>query len=614
MGYYPFDSRNSLYRSHTGALAAGTPLRLRLLLHNDAKVESAYLSIIRDGENETVIKMENAEALEDYRFYDCTLTLDEGLYFYSFFYDSAYGRMFVTNTEHSLGTVSQEGVRWQQTVYQKDFSTPDWLKGGIIYQIFPDRFCRSGKGKTGVPEDRFLQEDWNAVPAFLQDGQPRSLGNDYYGGDLAGIESRLQYLSSLGVNCIYLNPIFEAHSNHRYNTANYLKIDSLLGDENDLKSLCESAKKLGIFVVLDGVFSHTGDDSIYFNKQGRYKDSGAYQSQNSPYYSWFNFRNWPHDYAAWWGVPSLPETNENDEGFSEFITGKNGVLTHWMDCGVKGWRLDVADELPDEFIDKIRATIKDKDSDAYLLGEVWEDATNKISYGNRRRFLRGAQLDSVMNYPLCNAIIDFVKGGNARNLIDLVLTQAENYPKPALDTLMNHLGSHDTARLLTRLGTDRCGDRCWQSGQKLSFDERCHAIKLLRLAVILQYTLPGVPSVFYGDEAGLEGYGDPFCRAAYPYGHEDTDLIDFYKTLGKIRRENSAFCEGEFIPYHSEIGYMVFERKTENNRVLIAVNRWCETAEITLPEDFCDTEILFGEKPNGRHLSLSPYGITILKK
>ena len=294
MGYYPFDSRNPLYREHIGAVAAGTPLRLRLCLHNDARVDAAFLSIIRDGEEENIIKMYPAETIEDYRFYECETTLTEGLYFYSFFYDSAYGRMYVTNTEGSLGTVSNAGKRWQQTVYTEDFCTPEWLKGGIIYQIFPDRFCHSDKAKTDVPEDRFWQKDWYAQPAFLSDGDKR-IGNDYYGGDLAGIESRLPYLKSLGVNCIYLNPIFEAHSNHRYNTANYLKIDSLLGDENDLKNLCESAKELGIYIVLDGVFSHTGDDSIYFNKQGRYDSLGAFQSKISPYYNCFNFKNWPHE-------------------------------------------------------------------------------------------------------------------------------------------------------------------------------------------------------------------------------------------------------------------------------------------------------------------------------
>lgn len=614
MGYYPFDSRNPIYRSHIGAVTADTPLRLRLLLHTDARVHTAFLSLSRDGEETREIKMEPCEYLDDYRFYECEVNLREGLYWYSFFYDSDYGRMYVTNTEHSLGTVSSEGKCWQQTVYEKDFKTPDWIKGGIIYQIFPDRFCKSGNKKDDIPEDRFLQEDWYAQPAFRQDGQRRCLGNDYYGGDLLGIEDRLPYLKSLGVNCIYLNPIFEAHSNHRYNTADYMKIDSVLGSEDDLKKLCASAKKLGISIILDGVFSHTGDDSVYFNKYGRYGDLGAFNDANSPYKSWFNFKNWPYEYSCWWGVPSLPETRENDESFSEFITGENGVLSHWMDCGIKGWRLDVADELPDEFIDKIRYRIKAKDKDAFLIGEVWEDATNKISYGYRRRYLRGRQLDSVMNYPLCDAIIDFVKGENSRKLIDLVLTQAENYPRPALNALMNHIGSHDTARILTRLGTEENGNREWQATVRLSEEQLNSAKRLLLLAVTLQYTLPGVPSVFYGDEVGLTGYGDPFCRCTYPYGKEDTELLEFYRNIGKIRRENSAFSEGEFVPLYSEIGYIAFMRRDKNNCIFIAVNRWHEDATLSLPDGFENAEVLYGNAPCDNKILLNGYGISILKK
>ncbi len=613
MEHYPYDSRNPLYRSHIGAVAAGTPLRLRLLLHNDARVHTAFINLCRDGEGPREIPLTPAEQLEDYRFYDCTLCLEEGLYWYSFFYDSDYGRMFVTKTDHSLGIVSPDGEGWQQTVYDADYETPDWIKGGIIYQIFPDRFCRSDKEKQSVPQDRYIQEDWSAQPAYRQDGNIRSLGNDYYGGDLAGIESKLEYLSSLGVSCIYLNPIFEAHSNHRYNTADYLKIDPLLGSADDLKSLCNHAEALGINIILDGVFSHTGDDSIYFNKYRRYDSDGAYISDSSPYRSWYSFQNYPNRYSSWWGVPSLPETNESDNSFSEFITGDKGVLRYWMDYGIKGWRLDVADELPDSFLDKIRNAVKSKDRDAFILGEVWEDATNKISYGYRRRYLRGKQLDSVMNYPLSNAIIHFVRGGNARELIDLTLTQAENYPKPALDTLMNHIGSHDTARILTRLGCNRNGSREWQASQHLNDGELAHGKRLLKLAAALQYTLPGIPSLYYGDEAGMEGYGDPFCRAAYPWGNEDRELLEFYRKLGRIRRENSAFKNGDFLPLYSEIGYIAFLRKSDKSSVFICVNRWHEDANVSLPKEFEHGCVLMGETPNGNTVTVKGYGISIIK-
>ncbi len=613
MQYYPFDSRDKLYKPNFGAVAAETPLRLRLLLHNDARVHNAYLIMERDGEQPFEKWMQPGGYLGEYSFYECEITLNEGLYWYSFRYDSDYGTMLVTRTGESLGTVSAEGKKWQQTVYESNYATPDWLKGGIIYQIFPDRFCFSGEKKDNVPDDRFIQTDWSAQPAYLQNGEKRNLGNDYYCGDFKGVTAKLPYLKELGVNCIYFNPVFEAHSNHRYNTADYLKIDPLLGNEDNFKALCKAAKKLGIYVILDGVFSHTGHDSRYFNKEGRYSDKGAYQSYDSPYRGWFNFQQWPDKYSCWWGVPSLPETSENNQSFTKFITGDGGVLQYWMDCGIKGWRLDVADELPDEFIDNIRRAIKSKDPDAYLLGEVWEDATNKISYGYRRRFLRGRQLDSVMNYPLANGIIDFVLGGDAEQLLKVVMSILENYPTPAVHTLMNHIGSHDTARILTRLGTAENGDRAWQSGRFLNDCEKFLARRRLLCAAALQFTLPGVPSVYYGDEAGMEGFGDPFCRGAYPWGNEDKEILSFYKKLGAIRRECTAFKSGEFIPVSCSLGIFSFIRKSEQEKIFVAVNRWDGEDSIAIPEDFSDARVLLGEVCGDKAI-LPPCGAVILRK
>ncbi len=613
MHFNPFDSRNKRYKTHIGAVAAETPLRLRLLLHNDAKVHNVFLVVNKDGEECHEIVMMPAEHDGEYRFYECEITLSTGLYWYFFKYESDFGTMLVTKGDNSLGIISDSGGKWQQTVYDKSFKTPDWLKGGIIYQIFPDRFFKSGKQHKDIPPDRFIQNDWYAQPAYLQNDEKRQLGNDYYGGDLEGIRKKLSYLKELGVSCIYLNPIFEAHSNHRYNTADYMKIDPSLGNRRDLKKLCTDAKKLGISVILDGVFSHTGDDSIYFNKKGRYKETGAWQSESSPYRSWFNFKSWPDDYSCWWGVPSLPETVENDDGFSEFITGKNGVIEHWSKCGIDGWRLDVADELPDEFLDKIRQAVKRANPNAYLLGEVWEDATNKISYSHRRRFLLGNQLDSVMNYPFADAITDFVKGGNADRLCETVMSVCENYPPPALHTLMNHIGSHDTARILTRLGTDENGDRAWQAERNLSEEEYSLAKRRLAVAATLQFTLPGVPSIYYGDEAGMQGYGDPFCRGGYPWDREDGEILEFYRSLGKIRRECSAFCEGDFVPFVCRLGLFSFERICESEPVFVAVNRWQEEEILTLPEEYKNGEVLLGNVSGG-NIILPPFGAAIIKK
>ncbi len=611
MNYYPFNSRNTIYRNHIGALAEGETLRLRVLLHKDALPYQVYLRIRNDNsEFFSETEMTPCEYLEDYRFYECNITLTEGLYWYAFRYTSAHGEFYITKTENSLGIVSRDGAFWQQTVYAKDFKTPDFLKGGIIYQIFPDRFYNSGSLKENVPDDRYICSDWEKQPEFRQPQWDKlRLGNDYYGGDLKGIEQKLSYLKDLGVSCIYLNPIFEAHSNHRYNTADYMKIDPLLGDEKDLESLVKRAEKLGISIILDGVFSHTGDDSIYFNKCNRYNELGAYQSENSKYFSWYNFQNFPEKYSSWWGITTLPETNENDPSFSEFITGENGVIAYWLKKGIKGFRLDVADELTDSILDKIRISIKREGEDNFLLGEVWEDATNKISYGSRRRFLRGKQLDSVMNYPFCNAIINYVKSANAKNIMNTVLDICENYPKCAVDTLMNHIGTHDTVRILTRLATDADfgNNREAQSHFKLSDEQRQHGIRLLKLASVLQYTLPGVPSLYYGDEAGLEGFSDPFCRATYPWGNENYELLTHYKALGKMRSENSAFKKGEFLPVTDENGIFSFKRKSDAQELLIFVNATNSEKPVLITEN---TKLLFGEDIKTK---ISPYSYSVLE-
>lgn len=614
--YYPFDSRKALYKSKFGAVASGESLTLRLILHNDARVNEAFLRFHRDDlPYVSEVKLTAGDYIDDYRIYHCDISFDTGLYFYSFRYTSEYGEFFVTTFENNLGVVASDGKWWQLTCYDKDYKTPDWLSGGLIYQIFPDRFNFSGKPKKNIPSDRYIVKDLNKQPEYKQNNGPCSLGNDYYGGDLEGITQKLPYLADLGVTCIYLNPIFEAHSNHRYNTADYLKIDPLLGDEDDLVYLCKSAEKYGISVILDGVFSHTGDDSIYFNKYKRYGDGGAYNDTNSPYYSWYKFYDDRKNYHAWWGVPSLPEIIEENEQFNDFINGENGVIRYWLKRGIRGWRLDVADELPDCFLDNIRAALKAEKEDGYLLGEVWEDATTKESYGSRRRYLHGAQLDSVMNYPFANAIISYVNGGDGKDLLECVLNILENYPPESIKLLMNHLGTHDTARLITRLGkgSNLPHNRSEQAGVKLSDEEIKTAIKKQKLAAVIQYTLPGVPSLFYGDEAGIEGCGDPFCRASFPWCNENKELLEFYKWLGNMRKSESVFKNGSFEPVLGGLGILSYIRFKGNEKLLVAVNRWCKDDQMELPDEFKNAMALYGNPSEDGILKIPAMSFAILK-
>lgn len=617
MKYIPFDSRDILYKSPFGAVNSGETVKFRMLLHDDARCSAAFLKIREDSGRERFVEMlQDGRYDERYGWFSAEMQLEEGLYWYSFCFDSPWGRQFVTKFKHGEGYVSCDGGEWQLTVCEADYKTPDGFCGGIIYQIFPDRFNRSDTSKSDVPSDRFMQIDTSAVPEYRQNNGPCSLGNDYYGGDINGIREKLPYLHDLGVSIIYLNPIFEAHSNHRYNTADYMKIDPLLGTEEDLRRLCSEADDYGISVILDGVFSHTGDDSIYFNRYGRYGTVGAYNSAESEYFEWYNFDRWPDRYSAWWGVPSLPETDENDPGFTEFITGKNGVLRKWLKCGVKGWRLDVADELPDEFLDKIRIAVKAEDKNAIIIGEVWEDATEKISYGVRRRYLRGRQLDSVMNYPFASAIVKFLTGGSGDALCDSVMSVCENYPKQALRLLMNHIGTHDTERILTALGGEPPSGRgrAWQSSKRMTEGQLWYAKKLLYIAALLQYTLPGIPSLYYGDEAGVEGYGDPFCRGFYPWGREDGYLVDYYKRLGSFRRSCEAFEEGDMIPMSVGTGHFAFKRCGMQEEVFVAVNRYDGVVEIDIEDGWDEAEAVFGYRPFCGKVKVDGLGFTVLRR
>ena len=410
------------------------------------------------------------------------------------------------------------------------------------------------------------------------------------------------------MTCLYLNPIFEAHSNHRYNTADYRKIDPLLGTEEDFADLCAQAKKLGISVILDGVFSHTGSDSVYFNQNGRYGEhSGAYRDPNSPYREWYSFKRYPDDYECWWGFKTLPNVRETQPDYMDFICNpKTGVLAKWLTLGASGFRLDVADELPDSFLDRVYQTVKSFGEDKVVIGEVWEDASNKISYGNRRRYLLGNQLDSVMNYPFRNAVLGYILTGNADDFLTSVVSIVENYPPPAMNSMMNSLSTHDTPRAITVLvGESMEGkDRPWQATHHyLSLDKYARGQVLLKLASTLQYFLPGIPCLYYGDEAGLSGYADPFNRCCYPWGYENQELIAFFSELGKLRLSMPFLTEASFIPLVVDEALCCYLRcgKNKEERALIAINRSNQPRTLPLPKDFTDAEshILLGEYHDG---------------
>ncbi len=577
---YLFYSASPEYRFPSGAVTPRTAVLFRVCVPREWGCRACRLLVNRDDQPLVYAEMFWAGMADHtHEWWDCHFEpTDVGLYFYTFELQCQRGVKTLRRQQDGTAGISDSGRNapwWQLTCYAADFETPDWLAGGVMYQIFPDRFARSAQHKEGVPADRRMHKAWDEPVCWKPDTQGEYHCDDYYGGDLKGIEERLDHLKSLGVTCLYLNPIFEAHSNHRYNTACYRRVDPLLGTEEDLRSLIRTAATLGIRVMLDGVFSHTGSDSEYFNREGRYDTVGAFQSPTSAFYNWFNFRQWPASYESWWGFETLPEVNETHPTFMDYINGEDGVVRHWQKLGLGGWRLDVADELPDGFLDALRTAVKAEDPDAIVLGEVWEDASNKFSYGHRRRYLLGKQLDSVMNYPFADAIIGFLRGGNSRWFGGVISTIVEHYPPQVVRILMNHIGTHDTERAITMLAGEPAQNRGrpWQAEQVLSPEQRAKGIRLMKLASALQYCLPGVPCIYYGDEAGVEGYRDPFNRSTYPWGRENAELLLWYRRLGKMRKVALALKEGEFIPYRTDPAVACFERVDGDKRLLCAVNR-----------------------------------------
>ena len=616
-------SRNPIYRNPTGAVQAHTNIHFKLLVPREFRCSAARLMV---GEEFT--KQVKTLGLfwcgmngEDHEWWECDFTPEQsGLYFYRFEIDTWRGTLGITSRFGGESGIDEfgapEGECWQLTVFESQYQIPDWLSGGIMYQIFPDRFYRSGTTKYNVPQDRYLHQRWGSQPEWRPNHQGEITNSDYFGGDLEGIIQKLDYLQSLGITCIYLNPIFEAHSNHRYDTADYTKVDPLLGSKEDFKRLCKEANKRGIHIMLDGVFNHTGSDSIYFNRKGRYQTLGAYQSQESPYYDWYQFYQWPEQYACWWNFETLPNVNEANETYNAYINGTDGVIQTWLKAGADGWRLDVADELPDLFLDDITKAAKQVKPTSMILGEVWEDASNKMAYGQRRRYLLGKQLDSVMNYPFREAIIGFLTGKNPAEMMELIMTVLEHYPPGAIHLLMNHIGTHDTERILTVLGGEPLNgrDREWQSRTKLSQEQRSRGLALLKLASLMQYTLPGIPCVYYGDEAGMEGYRDPFNRGCFPWGHEDAELVNWYRSLGKIRHSCEVLKQGTLEPYYADDDCFVYVRSDEavGQKLLVAVNRTAQRKQLCMVQEWETASALLGKAVWNGTLTLEPYGYALL--
>lgn len=578
------DSHLPVYRQPFGAAEAGSDVTLSLSVEGQEPVKKVTLRLWLDESGEQLVPMEPAGGGGSVAYYRAVARMpEEGtlLWYYFIIEKEEGGRLFYGNDPQQQGgegrVYENEPPAYQITVYDRGAVTPDWFKHSIMYQIFPDRFCRAGS-ELIEKKGAVYRGSWQDDPGYFFDPVTKEVAAyDFFGGNLAGVESKLDYLKGLGISVIYFNPIFESESNHRYDTSDYLAVDNILGGNEAFDHLLSGAQERGISVILDGVFSHTGMNSRYFNKDGRYDTLGAYQSEKSPYHQWYRFENFAVDrdkYECWWGFKNLPNVDECNGSYQDFIiNGADSVLHHWLRAGIRGWRLDVIDELPPEFSRRFYRELKKMDKEAVLIGEVWEDASNKVSYGRQRAYLSGHELDGAMNYPLRNIIIGFLLWGQDNDsTYNRVMNMLENYPAENLAAMMNLLSSHDVERLVTVLGgapSAQGMDAGQQRAFRLSEEQRELGMTRSRLAALWQFTFPGVPCIYYGDEIAMEGHRDPVNRRPYEWRLTDEGRLaqrEWYRRLAGLRNQNTALRTGGIIPLRTGNGGFAFLRYVENGR------------------------------------------------
>ncbi|WP_027107975.1 glycoside hydrolase family 13 protein [Lacticigenium naphthae] len=564
----PFHSWRTAYKNPFGAISYGESVKLNFL---GSFYRQVTLVIHKDFGSSYEIEMNK----EDERFTtDFKPQDDAGLYFYHFRVLTQEGdTIFYGNNSEAIGgkgawIYELEDIReYQLTVYKKSDPAPNWYRKGVAYHIFVERFNNGNEeGKIMNPKkNSFLYASPEDLPYYIKNKNGDIVRWEFYGGNLLGIIKKLSYLDKLGISILYLSPIFEARSNHKYDTGDYFQVDPMFGTEEDFKRLVTEAGKRNIHIILDGVFNHTGADSRYFNAFGSYEEVGAYQSKDSAYANWYTFNNFPDSYNSWWGIKDLPALNTEVEEVKSFIyKSPDSVVRYWTRMGIGGWRLDVADELSDTFLFGMRQALEEEALfPPVLIGEVWEDASNKIAYGKRRHYIEGDVLHGTMNYPFRSLIIHYLNQKQTPYEVAKQFTHfAENYPKDILLNNLNNIGSHDTARIATSLGMQK---------------------EKIELAFVLLFTLPGVPCIYYGDEVGLEGAQDPDNRRMYPWGKEDKNLLAHVKKLTSLRNSLESLQKGTFYPFSMANIFGFVRYISDGEWAIMLFNETNEIKKITLP-------------------------------
>ena len=609
-----YNSKQLIYKDPFGTLVPDQTCTLHIHIPSSVQTTGVECIINReDGSLAQKAAMTYKMKRGAYDIFQGKFSLAErGLYFYYFNIITRTGsfRLFKIGNDTNM----EAGDCWQLSCVPADFTTPDWAKGATMYQVFPDRFYKAGKcDLTGKLEPYTVHQHWDEEVDWRPTPEGLVLNNDFYGGNFKGITEKMDYIASLGTTILYLNPISKSFSSHRYDTGDYKTPDPMLGTEADFAAMCRAAHAKGIRVILDGVYSHTGSNSLYFDKERTFGGKGAYSDPNSPYRDWYTFYNYPNHYQSWWDFDTLPTVKKMEPSFVEYvITGEDSVVEHWLNLGADGFRLDVVDELPNEFVYLLKQRIRQIKPDALLIGEVWEDASNKTAYGQRRRYFVDGVLDSCMNYPFRTAILNFLKDrDDGRGLEETVMSIAENYPPQVFLCNMNMLGTHDTPRILTALVDDFDGSREEKAKRHLSRNQYAKAQERLLMASFLQYTLPGAPSLYYADEAGMEGYKDPFNRRTYPWSRENMELMEHFKRLGQIRKNCEPLRLGGISFFQAGDQKLGFTREWNGRKLRIYANRSADAWDIP------SGRLLIG---HGLHtvapdwLTLSPMGYCIVEE
>jgi len=599
------NSHDRFYRDPFGAVPCGTKIHLKIeteLNSRDPAVQSVFLYKTFEHAGQEISEQipmlpDDAPSTPREGLFRVELVAPEnpGLLWYYFRIERADGVYYYGNNPNQKGgpgrLTDHVPPGFQVTVHAPGLATPDWIREAVVYQVFVDRFYNGFGEKVLHPKkNSLLHAYWENDPVYIRDmATGKVVRWDFFGGNLEGLRQKLSYLKTLGVRAIYLNPIFEAPSNHKYDTADYHTVDSMYGTGELFETLCAEARQMGLHVILDGVFSHTGSDSIYFNREGNYPSLGAYQSPDSPYFPWYRFTDYPHKYESWWGIETMPNVNELESSYQDFIIfAPDSVLRHWQKKGARGWRLDVVDELPGEFVKNFRRVTKEQDPDAVLIGEVWEDASNKVSYGERREYLLGEELDSTTNYPLRRILLNYLLEEASPWATHMSLMSLyENYPRQHFYSALNLTGSHDVPRILTELGKNLPETLAAPESERI-------ATERLRLFSLWQASFPGVPCIYYGDEAGLEGGEDPDNRRAYPWGRENRELLEWFKTVIALRNHYDVLQTGSWQILYAggdiygflrviEGGSDLFDQVKKDNAAVLLFNRsWENSADLSL--------------------------------